>query len=623
MANISTVLTIDIGNDTIKMAEFSYAQGSKLVLEKFAFEPIFVGNEDPVVVFARIYQYMIQAYGFKSTNVRVTVSGQLAFSKLNKLPELTGDDDAIARVIEFEAKQTVPYSMDEIIWDYQLIQHALPQVTEFDDPAFEYEALFVAVKKDIVSSYTDVILESGKNILSVNISPIAMTNAFQSCGQHDVNACEMILNIGGQSSVLVINEGGRVFVRSIPIAGNAITQQISKEFGITFDEAEDLKRKHGFVALGGAYEEPESEVAATISKIARNVMTRLHGEISRSINVWRSQYNGNKPVKLFIAGGGSLIQYVVEFFEEKLNIAVDYLNVFSIMSIGDGVDKDQLLDVAPMFSELAGMGLRSCFETPIDINLLPDMIKTQKEIQAKKIYFYISAFTIVFSILIFLGAVSMLYKFDEQRLAKVGDSVTVAEELSKQVKRANSEVESLKRTYNDLAALVSERGRWMEIYNDLALVIPDNMWISSIEGITSIENDKAALNPNSSSSANNNNSSNNGFGAPQGSGFGNPEPMNDPMNNPNSTEPGMEGEMYTAPVVSNDITAIKVRVYGLILDADAFWRDALKENIKNTTVFVHEVPEDVDITQVTEGGGNDNVLGFTLYLKLTKPIKMD
>ena len=217
----------------------------------------------------------------------------------------------------------------------------------------------------------------------------------------------------------------------------------------------------------------------------------------------------------------------------------------------------------------------------------------------------------------------MLYKFDEQRLAKVGDSVTVAEELSKQVKRANSEVESLKRTYNDLAALVSERGRWMEIYNDLALVIPDNMWISSIEGITSIENDKAALNPNSSSSANNNNSSNNGFGAPQGNGFGNPEPMNDPMNNPNSTEPGMEGEMYTAPVVSNDITAIKVRVYGLILDADAFWRDALKENIKNTTVFVHEVPEDVDITQVTEGGGNDNVLGFTLYLKLTKPIKMD
>lgn len=622
MANLSTVLTIDIGSDTIKMAEFSCVPGSKLVLEKFAFEPIFVGNEDPVVVFARIYQYMIQAYGFKSQDVRVTVSGQLAFSRLNKLPELSGDDDAIARVIEFEAKQAVPYTMDEIIWDYQLIQHELPTVTEFDDPAYEYEALFIAVKKDIVSSYTDVIMESGKNILSVNISPIAMTNAFQSCGQHDADACEMILNIGGQSSVLVINEGGRVFVRSIPIAGNAITQQISKEFGITFDEAEDLKRKHGFVALGGAYEEPESEVAATISKIARNVMTRLHGEISRSVNVWRSQYNGNKPSKLFIAGGGSLIQYITEFFEEKLHIPVDYLNVFSIMGIADTVDKNQLLDVAPMFSELAGMGLRSCFETPIDINLLPDTIKTQKEIQAKKVYFYVSAFTIVFSILIFLSAVVMLRKFDEQRLARVGDSVMAAEELSRQVKRANSEVEGLKRTYLSLANLIMERGRWVEIYNELATIMPDNMWITSIEGIPSIENDIA------SSGIDANNSSNE---SSNGGGFGgnrfNGQPSQPMPNGPDGMhDPSMMGgESYSQVVVSKDITAIKVKAYGLLLDQSigTIWNKSLNSNIRRSTLFVHDNPEDVVIRDVTQGEEKDNVLGFTMYLKLKNPIKMD
>jgi type IV pilus assembly protein PilM len=623
MANLSTVLTIDIGSDTIKMAEFSCVPGSKLVLEKFAFEPIFVGNEDPVVVFARIYQYMIQAYDFKSHDVRVTVSGQLAFSRLNKLPELSGDDDAIARVIEFEAKQAVPYTMDEIIWDYQLIQHELPAVTEFDDPAYEYEALFIAVKKDIVSSYTDVIMESGKNILSVNISPIAMTNSFQSCGQHDADACEMILNIGGQSSVLVINEGGRVFVRSIPIAGNAITQQISKEFGITFDEAEDLKRKHGFVALGGAYEEPESEVAATISKIARNVMTRLHGEISRSINVWRSQYNGNKPTKLFIAGGGSLIQYITEFFEEKLHIPVDYLNVFSIMGIADTVNKDQLLDVAPMFSELAGMGLRNCFETPIDINLLPDTIKTQKEIQAKKAYFYMSAFTIVFSILIFLSAVVMLRKFDEQRLARVGDSVMAAEELSKQVKRANSEVEGLKRTYLSLANLIMDRGRWGEIYNELATIMPDNMWITSIEGVASIENDIISLGADTNR-ASNEMSNGGGFG---GNRF-NRQPSQKPM--PNGPE-GMQdpsmmgGESYSQVVVSKDITAIKVKAYGLLLDQSigTIWNKALNSNIRRSTLFVHDKPEDVVIRDVTQGEEKDNVLGFTMYLKLKKPIKMD
>ena len=617
MANISTVLAIDIGNDTVKMAEFSYVQGSKLVLQKFAFEPIFVGNEDPVVVFARIYQYMIQAYGFKSTDVRVTVSGQLAFSKLNKLPELSGDDDAISRVIEFEAKQAVPYSMDEIIWDYQLVQHEIPAITEFDDPTYEYESLFVAVKKDIVSSYTDVILESGKNILSVNISPIAMTNAFQSCGQHDAQACEMVLNIGGQSSVLVINEGGRVFVRSIPIAGNAITQQISKEFGISFDEAEDLKRKHGFVALGGAYEEPESEVAATISKIARNVMTRLHGEISRSVNVWRSQYDGNKPVKLFIAGGGSLIQYVTEFFEEKLHIPVDYLNVFSIMTIADGVDRNQLLDVAPMFSELAGMGLRSCFETPIDINLLPDMIKTQKEIQAKKIYFYISAFVIVFSILIFLMAVIMLRKFDEARLLRVGDSVVVAEELSKSVKRANSEVEGMKQEYNNLSGLISSRGRWMEIYNELAMIMPDNMWLTSIEGVVSIDEDIAA-NSSSGTSSENNSDNSRTFGD-NARNFG-PQPME---SSPPTDDPAMAGMEPAPAVVSTDITAVKVKGYGLILNSNVIWSDALKHNISKSKIFVQDKTDGMKIVNPVQGDDNNNLISFTMYLKLNNPIKVD
>ncbi len=617
MANISTVLTIDIGSDTIKMAEFSCEQGSRLVLEKFAFEPIFVGNEDPVVVFARIYQYMIQAYGFTAKNVRVNVSGQLAFSKLNKLPELTGDDDAIARVIEFEAKQAVPYAMEEIIWDYQLIQHELPRVTEFDDPAYEYEALFVAVKKDIVSSYTDVILESGKNILSVNISPIAMTNAFQSCGQHDPDSCDMILNIGGQSSVLVINEGGRVFVRSIPIAGNAITQQISKEFGISFDEAEDLKRKHGFVALGGAYEEPESEVAATISKIARNVMTRLHGEISRSINVWRSQYNGSKPSKLFIAGGGSLIQYVIDFFEEKLHLPVDYLNVFSIMTIADTVDKDHLLDVAPMFSELAGMGLRSCFETPIEINLLPDTIKTQKEIQSKKMYFYASAFIMIFSIVIFIFSVKFLRDNNKKLLADVGVSVAETEALAKDVKKAGNEVQSIKDNYKHLSELIAQRTTWTDIYNEIALIMPDNMWITSIEGVVSIEEDMKSAGGSSTENTSDSSSSSRGFGTPQ------PPPDPSMGGDPSMGDPSMMDGGYTPPPAT-DISAIKIKAYGLISDVDAIWSDELRENIKvKSTLFMNEKSEDVTVTRVVQGDGNDNVLAFTMYLKLKNPIKMD
>ena len=173
MAVQSTILTIDVGSDTVKMAEFSFApEGGGLILEKFAFEPLAQGDDEAVVAFARVYQFMLQTNNFRSKQVRITISGQAAFSRLSKLPELSGDDDMISKIIEFEAKQTVPYTMDEIIWDYQLIKHTIPPVTEFDDPHDEYEALFVAAKRDIITAYTDVVLESGLDVISFRKPPL-------------------------------------------------------------------------------------------------------------------------------------------------------------------------------------------------------------------------------------------------------------------------------------------------------------------------------------------------------------------------------------------------------------------------------------------------------------------
>ena len=616
MAGQTTILTIDVGSDTVKMAEFSFApEGGNLVLEKFAFEPLAQGDDEPVVAFARVYQFMLQTNNFQSKQVRLTISGQTAFSRLSKLPELSGDGNMISKIIEFEAKQTVPYAMDEIIWDYQLIKHTLPPVTEFDDPHDEYEALFVAAKRDIITAYTDVVLESGLEVISVNVSPISMSNAFYACTKRDPEGCEMLLNIGGQSSSLVICEGDRVFVRSIPIAGDAITQQISKEFAIPFTDAEDLKIKHGFVALGGAYEDPESEVAATISKIARNVMTRLHGEISRSVNVWRSQHNGRKPTALYLAGGGALIQYVSEFFTEKLHIKVDYLNVFSTMSIGAGVDREALLDVAPRFSELAGMGIRSAAEVPVDINLVPETIKIQADIQSKKMYFYASCATLVVSLLIFYAGVSKMLDFDRSRVARVRGKVEDAQRLFEKIKEQNRYVTNERNEYERYLKIINDRTAWVDLMNDLQQIVPDTTWFSSIEGITDIEADrqaeKAAAGKNTQTQSENN--SNSGFAGIFGGQPGN--------NNPNPERPvgEMDNTNQTAQLKGKEINALKLRGYTLILKQEILG-DSLRENLKKSKLFKNE-NNDIEIESVMSEVGTNNIAAFIVYLKLKQPLK--
>jgi hypothetical protein len=92
---------------------------------------------------------------------------------------------------------------------------------------------------------------------------------------------------------------------------------------------------------------------------------------------------------------------------------------------------------------------------------------------------------------------------------------------------------------------------------------------------------------------------------------------------PSMGDPSMMNGGYTPPPAT-DISAIKIKAYGLISDVDAIWSDELRENIKvKSTLFMNENSEDVTVTRVVQGDGNDNVLAFTMYLKLKNPIKMD
>jgi type IV pilus assembly protein PilM len=303
-----------------------------------------------------------------------------------KLPPVGEEESKVKQIVELEAKQNIPFPMEDVIWDYQLIKSTEAEA--------EIEVVFVVVKNEDVRQLAKIIEDNG---LSIELIEVAHTASFNSARANGIgqNECEMILNIGCRCSTLVFIDCGRFFVRPIPIAGYSITQQISKEFGIPFADAEEMKRRHGFVALGGAYEEPDSEVAATVSKIVRNVMTRLHGEINRSINVYRSQQKGKKPSKLWLAGGSSVMAFTPRFFSEKLRIPVDYFNAFQIVALSPEINKESLAEVAHMFSEVIGLGLRHSTVCPIEISLLPNSLRKINELKLKIPYFHATAVSIV------------------------------------------------------------------------------------------------------------------------------------------------------------------------------------------------------------------------------------
>src|SRR5687768_4916573 len=135
-----------------------------------------------------------------------------------------------------------------------------------------------------------------------------------------------------------------------------------------FAKAEEIKIAEGFVSLGGAYEEPENPHQAAISKIARQVMTRLHIQVNQTIQFYRGQQGGSAPQRLFLAGGASIMPYTSQFFAEKLNIPVDYFNPFRNVQLDPSIDIEDLAKVAHAFGEVVGLGLRNVAQCPVELN---------------------------------------------------------------------------------------------------------------------------------------------------------------------------------------------------------------------------------------------------------------
>jgi type IV pilus assembly protein PilM len=273
MLNTKSFLAVDFGAGSLKLAEFQLNDGGGLSLINYGIKSLGLEGASQEAapreaVILKALQEVLAEKAVKSKAINVCAPGFHVFSKFVKLPPV--DASKVTQIIQYEAQQNVPFPLEEVVWDYQILGNAA---------GGELEVLLVAIKSDIVEGLFRV-TEAAKLKLEVaDVSPAALCNAFR-YNYGDLEDCTMLLDIGAKTSNLLFFEKGKVFSRSINLGANAITQDFMAEAKLKFDNAEKIKRDEGFVSLGGAYEEPENAHQAAISKIARQFMTRLHIQVS-------------------------------------------------------------------------------------------------------------------------------------------------------------------------------------------------------------------------------------------------------------------------------------------------------------------------------------------------------
>jgi len=361
---MSRILTLNLGASKVTLAEYNVGKGVPTLLGYGTVDMPSLDIADPVSIGAALptaLNQIMRERGIKPAPVVISLGGQAVFPRFAKIPA-TNDAAKLDQLVRYEIEQNVPFPIDEIVSDYQFTGTT---------PEGDRAAVIVAAKLDSVRAVTDVVRGMGLKLALVDVSPMAVLNALRLVAP--AAGCSVVLDIGAKTTNLVIAENEKVYNRSIPVAGNTITKEIAQAFGCSFEEAEQLKRERGYVSLGGVTED-EDEIADRVSKVIRTVLTRLHAEISRSINFYRSQQGGSAPTQLYLTGGTVRLPQLGEFFQETLQVPVGYLNPFTRVGVGGRVKAAALEEDAFVLAESVGLALHAGNQAWIKINLLPPEI---------------------------------------------------------------------------------------------------------------------------------------------------------------------------------------------------------------------------------------------------------
>ena len=471
MFNNKRMLALDLGASKLVLAEFVVLKDGELELMNYAIGVLPAGADgetDSSSYIVSTLRQLMREHGIRPAPLYMSISGQAVFPRFVKLPPVARDK--IMQIVRYEAEQNVPFPIEEVVWDYRLLTGE-----EGDD----VNVMLVAVKTDSVVRMTDCVVAAGVEPEVVDVAPMALYNAVR-CNYPDLEGCAMVLDVGARCSNLIFMEGQRVFSRSIPVAGNTITQEIAKEFGVSTEEAEKLKREHAFIAFGGVYAAADDEVADRVSKVARNVITRLHAEVNRSINFYRGQQGGSAPSLILLTGGSSMIPHTDTFFREKLKVDVDYLNPFLNVSVSEEIPTERVESDIHLLGEVVGLAVRRSSDCVMEINLMPPELVSRKIMRKRQPFFAAAGVALVLIMLCWWYYSQKMRTVWEGRIGKLELQLDIREDTDEELKDATVKEGVARNRHDAMVAIVQQRAQWVDWMKGIQECMLEGMWLRAM-----------------------------------------------------------------------------------------------------------------------------------------------
>jgi type IV pilus assembly protein PilM len=385
MANQPGVWGIDLGQCALKAVRveeidgqvtataFDYVEHPKILSQPDA---------DPELLTREALEKFLSRNSLKGDTVAISVPGQSGLARFVKLPPV--EEKKITDIVRFEAKQQIPFNLDEVVWDFQKITSGVVS----DGFAMETEIGLFAMKRDMVSRYLGHFKEVNVEVHLVQMAPLALCNyvsydllkknADGTGGEETESGgkkrCIVALDIGADAANLVITDGQKIiWQRPIPLGGNHFTRALTKDMKLTFAKAEHLKRN--------ATKSPDlKKILASLKPVLNDFV----GEVQRSLGYFTNTHRDAQIEYMVGLGNAFRLPGLQRFLAEKLQLDVRKLTGFERLAGDEVISQPTYTENVASLAVAYGLGLQGLKATRLQTNLLPPEIQVERMVRAKK-----------------------------------------------------------------------------------------------------------------------------------------------------------------------------------------------------------------------------------------------
>jgi len=340
------ILGIDISSTSVKLIELSRA-GSGFKVDSYAVEPLpseavaekVIQDVDAV---GEAIQKAVKKSATKAKEAAVAVPGSAVITKVITMPASLGEDDMETQ-IQIEADQYIPYPLEEINLDFEIIGPTANDDTTVD-------VLLAASKSENVEMRSAVLDMAGLTARAVDVEPYTIEHACNAVPDmlpdEGVERTVAVIDIGATvTSLNVIDDLNLIYTREQPFGGKQLTEEIMRRYGLSYEEAGRVKKQ------GGLPDNYESEVLEPFK-------TTMGHQVSRFLQFFYSSSDYEGVDQILLAGGCASIPGIDEFIESHVGTPTRIANPFVNMSLGSRINRERLMSDAPSLMIACGLAAR-------------------------------------------------------------------------------------------------------------------------------------------------------------------------------------------------------------------------------------------------------------------------